>query len=83
MKCIECGFLCDHHPSGFCEVCRWEIYRNNERVMLLALLKEAMEHCPVRLREKIENVVLPAKPVTEPSRTRAIIAPNAASFGRI
>ena len=51
MKCIECGFLCDHHP--------------------------------IRLREKIENVVLPAKPVTEASRMRATTAPRAASFGRI
>ena len=83
MTCIECGFLCDHHPSGFCETCRWEIYRNNERVMHLALLKEAMEFCPVRLREKIENVVLPAQPVTEASRTRVTTAQHAASFGRI
>ena len=58
MYCMHCGGICDPHPSKFCVNCHAEIARNNERVYILALLKEAYQYVPeIRLREKIEFVL--------------------------
>lgn len=37
--------------------CAREVEENNEKVHLLALLSEALEFCPVYLRERIEAVL--------------------------
>lgn len=37
--------------------CAREVKENNEKVHLLALLSEALEFCPVHLRERIEAVL--------------------------
>jgi hypothetical protein len=57
MLCILCGRICDHNPTGFCCECTDILAHNNQKVALLSLLAEAAEHCPVRLREKIEKVL--------------------------
>ena len=44
-------------PSGLCVDCAREVSQNNERVQLLALLSEAVEFCPVYLRERIEAIL--------------------------
>lgn len=63
MYCMRCGGICDPHPSKFCVNCRAEIARNNERVYILSLLKEAYQYVPeIRLREKIEAIVFQDKP---------------------
>lgn len=58
MLCIFCGRICDMHPSHTCVECQKEIDRNNERVYILSLLKEAYEEVyTIRLREKIERIL--------------------------
>lgn len=55
--CYICGRLTDYDPHGLCCDCREVMQRNNERVYLLSLIKEAMQYCLVALREKMENVL--------------------------
>lgn len=42
MHCYLCGYLCDYDDSGLCFECRELVRRNNERVMVLALLQDIM-----------------------------------------
>lgn len=57
MLCFICGRICDVTPSGLCVECTREVNANNEKVHLLTLLNEALEFCPVYLRERIEAVL--------------------------
>lgn len=42
MHCYLCGYLCDYDDSGLCSECRGLVRRNNERVMMLALLQDIL-----------------------------------------
>jgi hypothetical protein len=61
MLCYICGRICDKKENGLCDECEHEMALNNERVMILSLLNDAQEYCPVWLREQIEGVLGRAK----------------------
>ena len=57
MLCYICGRICDKNAHGLCIECLREMAINNERVMILSLLNEAQMFCPIRLQDKIEEVL--------------------------
>lgn len=58
MRCYLCGFLCDYHDGGLCSTCRELVNRNNERVMMLALLQDILSevggYLKIKTIERIE-----------------------------
>jgi len=64
MRCYLCGHICDYNVTGLCHNCKNLVDRNNERVEILSLLKEAMLYCPVQLRERIEIALMKSAPFT-------------------
>lgn len=54
MICYLCGYIQDYDPSGLCIHCKDKVQRNNERVRLLSLIRDAERFCPVWLRQRME-----------------------------
>jgi hypothetical protein len=59
MKCYLCGRMCDHNIYGLCRECLENMWKNNDLVHILGLLKQAAVFCPVWLRKRIEKVIMP------------------------
>jgi hypothetical protein len=58
MICYLCGRFCDKAADGLCAECIERMNDNNRHAYMLALLKQAAQFCPVRLREEIEKVIM-------------------------
>lgn len=66
MICIFCGRICDVNPERTCVECKERIRRNDERVYLLSLIKEAVPYVSNRhLRQKMEIALGTIRPFIE------------------